>query len=362
MIIQTDDYVVDEAKRNVGITEEGVAKVEKILGVDNLYASVNTPLIQHLQNSLKAKELFKRDREYIVNDGEVQIVDEQTGRVLAGRRYSEGLHQAIEAKERVKVKAENQTLATITLQNYYRTYDKLAGMTGTAKTEEAEFLEIYELGVVEVPTNEPVVRDDQGDQIYKTEEAKFRAVAEEIKRAPRAGPAGPGRYHRRGQVRARRAAAKRMGVKHEVLNAKNHAREAHIVAQAGQVGAVTVSTNMAGRGTDIILGGNSEDLALEEVNKLDVSHLEEEEAAGREDPCLPGGPGQVRGRLRGAAREGQGARRAVRARHRASRVAPDRQPAARPLRPSGRPGASRFYLSLQDDLMRLFNASAVERS
>jgi preprotein translocase subunit SecA len=173
----TGDYVIDEAKRTVAVTEEGVAKVEKLLGIENMYESVNTPLIHHLQNALKAKELYKRDREYIVVDGEVQIVDENTGRVLSGRRYSEGLHQSIEAKEGVKIKDENQTLATITLQNYYRTYDKLAGMTGTAKTEEAEFLEIYDLGVVEVPTNRPVVRDDAADLIYKSEQAKFEAVA-----------------------------------------------------------------------------------------------------------------------------------------------------------------------------------------
>jgi preprotein translocase subunit SecA len=181
------DYVVDEAKRTVAVTEEGVAKVEQLLGVDNMYESVNTPLIHHLQNALKAKDLFKRDREYIITDGEVHIVDENTGRVLHGRRYSEGLHQAIEAKEGVRIKEENQTLATITLQNYYRTYDKLAGMTGTAKTEEVEFLEIYKLGVVEVPTNRDVVRDDRPDRIYKSEKAKFEAVAQEIAERHEAG-------------------------------------------------------------------------------------------------------------------------------------------------------------------------------
>ena len=360
VIIQTGDYVVDEAKRNVGITDDGVAKVEQLLGVDNLYASVNTPLIQHLQNALKAKELFKRDREYIVNNGEVNIVDEQTGRVLAGRRYSEGLHQAIEAKERVEVKAENQTLATITLQNYYRTYEKLAGMTGTAKTEEAEFLEIYELGVTEVPTNKPKIRDDQGDQIYKTEEAKFKAAAAEIKER-----------HEKGQpvlVGTTDVAKselvsnllKRMGVRHEVLNAKNHAREAHIVAQAGQVGAVTVSTNMAGRGTDIILGGNSEDLALEEVNKLDVSHLDEEAAQAEKTRVYQEALEKYESEFEEQhekVKELGGLFVVGTERHESRRI--DNQLRGRSGR-QGDPGASRFYLSLQDDLMRLFNARAVE--
>ncbi len=360
VIIQTGDYVVDEAKRNVGITDDGVAKVEQLLGVDNLYASVNTPLIQHLQNALKAKELFKRDREYIVNDGQVQIVDEQTGRVLAGRRYSEGLHQAIEAKERVEVKAENQTLATITLQNYYRTYDKLAGMTGTAKTEEAEFLEIYELGVTEVPTNRPVIRDDQGDQIYKTEEAKFRAAAEEIKRRHEQGqPVLVGTVDvAKSELVSNML--KRMGIKHEVLNAKNHAREAHIVAQAGQVGAVTVSTNMAGRGTDIILGGNSEDLALEEVNKLDVSHLEPEEAEAEKRRVYQAALEKFESQFEEEhekVKELGGLFVVGTERHESRRI--DNQLRGRSGR-QGDPGASRFYLSLQDDLMRLFNARAVE--
>lgn len=360
IIIQTGDYVVDEAKRNVGITDEGVAKVEQLLGVDNLYASVNTPLIQHLQNALKAKELFKRDREYIVNNGEVNIVDEQTGRVLAGRRYSEGLHQAIEAKERVEVKAENQTLATITLQNYYRTYDKLAGMTGTAKTEEAEFLEIYELGVTEVPTNKPKIRDDQADQIYKTEEAKFKAAAAEIKKRHEKGQ--PVLVGTTDVAKSELVAnlLKRMGVPHEVLNAKNHAREAHIVAQAGQVGAVTVSTNMAGRGTDIILGGNSEDLALEEVNKLDVSHLDEEAAQAEKTRVYQEALAKYEAEFEEQhekVKELGGLFVVGTERHESRRI--DNQLRGRSGR-QGDPGASRFYLSLQDDLMRLFNARAVE--
>jgi len=352
----TGDYVVDEAKRTVAVNEEGIAKVEKLLNVDNLYESVNTPLIHHLNNALKARELFKRDREYIVSDGEVKIVDENTGRVLEGRRYSEGLHQAIEAKENVKIKEENQTLATITLQNYYRTYDKLAGMTGTAKTEEVEFLEIYALGVVEVPTNRDIVRLDQADLIYKTEKAKFEAVVEEIvERHEKGQPLLVGtvdvaKSEALGQMLTRR------GIKHEVLNAKNHTREAHIVAQAGQFGAVTVSTNMAGRGTDIILGGNAEELAKDEVAKLDPETPEQDklrvfaEAKARFEREFQAGHEKVLavGGLYVIGTE----------RHDSRRI--DNQLRGRSGR-QGDPGESRFFLSLGDDLMRLFNASAVER-
>ncbi len=360
IIIQTGDYVVDEAKRNVGITDDGVAKVEKLLGVDNLYASVNTPLIQHLQNALKAKELFKRDREYIVSDGEVNIVDEQTGRVLSGRRYSEGLHQAIEAKERVKVKDENQTLATVTLQNYYRTYDKLAGMTGTAKTEEAEFLEIYELGVVEVPTNRPKVRLDEADLIYKSEPAKFEAAVDDI--AERHAKGQPVLVGTTDVAKSEHVSQllRRRGIPHEVLNAKNHAREAHIVAQAGQKGAVTVSTNMAGRGTDIILGGNSEDLAEEEVKKLDLSHLEPAEAEAERERVRAEALARYEGDFQQQHEDvvALGGLYVIGTeRHESRRI--DNQLRGRSGR-QGDPGESRFYLSLQDDLMRLFNASAVE--
>jgi preprotein translocase subunit SecA len=352
----TGDYVVDEAKRTVAITEEGVAKVEKLLGIDNMYESVNTPLIHHLQNSLKAKDLFKRDREYIVVDGEVKIVDENTGRVLEGRRYSEGLHQAIEAKENVRIKEENQTLATITLQNYYRTYDKLAGMTGTAKTEEVEFLEIYELGVVEVPTNREVVRDDRADLIFKSEKAKFEAVAQEIEERHAAGQ--PILIGTTSVEKSEYLATllTRMGIKHEVLNAKNHAREAHIVAQAGRLGAVTVSTNMAGRGTDIILGGNPEEVAKAELAKLPPDTPEDEVEAAhweileRLEPEFKAEGGKVKelGGLYVIGTE----------RHDSRRI--DNQLRGRSGR-QGDPGTSRFFLSLEDDLMRLFNASAVER-
>ncbi|MEI2642115.1 MAG: hypothetical protein V9G10_07215 [Candidatus Nanopelagicales bacterium] len=233
-------------------------KVEDWLGVDNLYETVNTPLVGFLNNAIRAKELFERDKEYVVQNGEVLIVDEHTGRILAGRRYNEGLHQAIEAKEGVEIKAENQTLATITLQNFFRMYDKLAGMTGTAMTEAAEFNQIYKLGVVPIPTNKPNVRQDMADVIYRTESAKFEAVVEDIKESQDKGqPVLVGTASvEKSEVLS--ALLKRAGVRHEVLNAKYHEREAAIVAEAGRKGAVTVATNMAGRGTDIMLGGNPE--------------------------------------------------------------------------------------------------------
>jgi preprotein translocase subunit SecA len=350
------DYVVDEAKRTVAVTEEGVAKVEKLLGIDNMYESVNTPLIHHLQNALKARDLFKRDREYIVVDGEVRIVDENTGRVLEGRRYSEGLHQSIEAKEGVKIKDENQTLATITLQNYYRTYDKLAGMTGTAKTEEVEFLEIYDLGVITVPTNRDLIRLDQADLIFKSETAKFEAVADEIEER-----------HAKGQpiligttsVEKSETVSKLLtvrGVQHEVLNAKNHAREAHIVAQAGRKGAVVVSTNMAGRGTDIMLGGNPEAMAEDEVAKLPEDATEEERDTVRREALARF---EAECRAEGDEVKQLGGLYVIGTeRHDSRRI--DNQLRGRSGR-QGDPGESRFFLSLDDDLMRLFNAAAVER-
>ncbi len=351
----TGDYVVDEAKRTVAVTEEGVVKVEKLLNIDNLFESVNTPLIHHLNNAVKSRELFKRDREYIVVDGEVKIVDEQTGRVLEGRRYSEGLHQSIEAKEGVRVKEENQTLATVTLQNYYRQYHKLAGMTGTAKTEEVEFLEIYELGVVETDTNMPVIRDDRSDQIYKTEMAKFNAVVDDIaQRVERGQPVLVGTTSvEKSEVVS--GLLQRRGVTHNVLNAKQHAREAHIVAQAGRSAAVTVATNMAGRGTDILLGGNPEEMAkdvaarvgeeatVEERREAYTTALAEFEAQTKAEKAevIAAGGLYVIGTER----------------HDSRRI--DNQLRGRSGR-QGDPGASRFYLSLEDDLMRLFNASAVD--
>ncbi|MFT5222818.1 MAG: preprotein translocase subunit SecA, partial [Glaciecola sp.] len=351
----TGDYVVDEGKRTVGITEEGVAKVEKILGIDNMYESANTPLIHHLNNALKAKELFKRDREYIVANGEVKIVDESTGRVLEGRRYSEGLHQSIEAKENVTVKDENQTLATITLQNYYRSYDKLAGMTGTAKTEEIEFLEIYSLGVVEVPTHRPIARLDGADLIYKTEGAKYEAVVQDIAKRHEAkqpilvGTTSVGKSELvSGLLKAR-------GIKHNVLNAKFHEREAHVVAQAGQPGGVTVSTNMAGRGTDIILGGNAEELAKDDVAKLGADATDEDKTRAFDVAFAKYSNGLAQARQ--TVVDAGGLYVIGTERHESRRV--DNQLRGRSGR-QGDPGESRFYLSLQDDLMRLFNAAAVE--
>src|SRR6056297_1105341 len=353
----TGDYVIDEAKRTVAVTEEGVAKVENILGIGNMYESVNTPLIHHLNNALKANELYKRDREYIVTDGEVQIVDENTGRVLSGRRYSEGLHQSIEAKEGVKIKDENQTLATITLQNYYRTYHKLAGMTGTAKTEEAEFLEIYDLGVVEVPTNRPVVRDDAADLIYKSETAKFAAVATEIEERHADGqPMLIGTTSVDKSEMLSRLLTK-LGVPHEVLNAKNHAREATIVSQAGRLGAVTVSTNMAGRGTDIVLGGNAQEVAKDRAREEVGTEASEEAYAAALQRHLQ----QLAPEFQDEAtrvKEAGGLYVIGTERHESRRI--DNQLRGRSGR-QGDPGESRFFLSLEDDLMRLFNASAVDR-
>ncbi|MFN2558011.1 MAG: preprotein translocase subunit SecA [Nitriliruptorales bacterium] len=352
----TGDYIVDEAKHTVAITEQGVAKVEQILGIENLYESVNTPLVHHLMNALKAKELFKRDDEYIVHDGEVKIVDEHTGRVLEGRRYSEGLHQAIEAKEGVRIKEENQTLATITLQNYYRMYSKLAGMTGTAKTEEIEFQEIYKLGVVVVPTNMPMIRLDQADLIYKTEKAKFEAVVEDLaERHERGQPVLVGTVSIEKSERLSGLLLRR-GIPHQVLNAKHHEKEAHVIAQAGRVGTVTVATNMAGRGVDIVLGGNPEELAKDDVAGLGAdADPEERERVFRE----------AVDRYRVACREEGDKVRELGGvyvlgteRHESRRI--DNQLRGRSGR-QGDPGESRFYLSLEDDLMRLFNAEAVER-
>ncbi|MFN2388691.1 MAG: preprotein translocase subunit SecA, partial [Actinomycetota bacterium] len=257
-------YEVDEKKHTVAVSEEGVARVEEILGVENLYDHVNVDLVHHLQAALKAKELYRRDDEYVVKDGEVLIVDEFTGRILPGRRYSEGLHQAIEANENVRIREENQTLATITLQNYFRMYDKLAGMTGTAQTEAAEFGHIYKLDVAPIPTNQPMIRADEQDLIYKTVDAKWNAVAEDVaERYEKGQPVLIGTVSIEKSETVSRVLSKR-GVPHTVLNAKHHEKEAGIVAQAGRLGAVTVATNMAGRGVDILLGGNPEEMARQE--------------------------------------------------------------------------------------------------
>ena len=260
-----EDYEVEEKKRVVGVLEPGIEKVEKALSIENLYDPANTPLIGFLNNAIKAKELFKRDRDYVVQGGEVDIVDEHTGRLLKGRRYSEGLHQAIEAKEGVAIRAENQTYASITLQNYFRLYDKLAGMTGTAQTEAAELNGTYGLGVIPIPTNMPMIREDQADLLYKTEQAKFDAVIDDIlERNAKGQPVLVGTVSVEKSEKLSKELRKR-GIRHNVLNAKQHEQEATVVANAGRRGAVTVATNMAGRGTDIMLGGNPEFLAVQEM-------------------------------------------------------------------------------------------------
>ncbi|GGP86966.1 preprotein translocase subunit SecA [Streptosporangium pseudovulgare] len=353
----TGDYAVDEKKRTVGIFESGVEKVEDWLGIDNLYKPEHTHLVGFLNNALKAKELYKREKDYIVVEGEVLIVDEFTGRVLHGRRYNEGMHQAIEAKEGVKIKDENQTLATITLQNYFRLYTTLSGMTGTAVTEANEFHQTYKLGVVPIPTNRPMIRKDQADVVYKTEDAKFLACVEDIKeRYDRGQPVLVGTTSVEKSERLSKE-LKRRGVPHEVLNAKNHAREAAIVAEAGRKHAVTVATNMAGRGTDIMLGGNPDfraDLELrsrgldptetpEEYEKAWPEALEKARSAvaAEHDEVTELGGLYVLGTER----------------HESRRI--DNQLRGRSGR-QGDPGESRFYLSLEDDLMRLFNSARVE--
>lgn len=353
----TGDYVVDEKKRTVGILEAGVAKVEDWLGIDNLYKPEHTHLVGFLNNALKAKELFKKDKDYIVSDGEVLIVDEFTGRVLHGRRYNEGMHQAIEAKEGVKIKDENQTLATVTLQNYFRLYGKLSGMTGTAVTEANEFHQTYKLGVVPIPTNRPMIRKDQADVVYKTEDAKFAAVVEDIAERNKLGqPVLIGTTSVEKSERLSKA-LKRRGVQHEVLNAKNHAREAAIVAEAGRKGAVTVATNMAGRGTDIMLGGNSEFRADLELRQRGLDPLETPEEYEKAWPeALEKAKAAVKAEHDDVTELG-GLYVLGTERHESRRI--DNQLRGRSGR-QGDPGESRFYLSLGDDLMRLFNSARVE--
>jgi preprotein translocase subunit SecA len=351
-------YEVDEKKKTIGILEDGVSKVEELLKIENLYEAANTTLIGYLNNAVRAKELFKRDKDYVVMNGELLIVDEHTGRMLAGRRYSDGLHQALEAKERIDIKDENQTLATITLQNYFRLYETISGMTGTAMTEASEFQQIYKLGVVPIPTNRPMQRLDQADLVYKTELGKFMAVTKDIVERHRKGQpvlVGTVSVEKSEELSA---LLKKSGIPHEVLNAKHHEREASIIARAGVRGAVTVATNMAGRGTDIMLGGNPEFMADFELQRRGLSPVDnptEYEAAwpdeiskqkaavatGHEDVIALGGL-YVLGTER----------------HESRRI--DNQLRGRSGR-QGDPGESRFYLSLQDDLMRRFNSGLVER-
>ena len=357
-LVRDSDYEVDEKKRTVGILEPGVEKVENLLKIDNLYEAANTPMIGYLNNAIRAKELFKRDKDYVVMNGELLIVDEHTGRMLAGRRYNEGLHQALEAKERIEIKDENQTLATITLQNYFRLYNKLSGMTGTAMTEASEFLQIYKLGVIPIPTNKPMVRKDQPDLIYKTEVGKFKAVADDIAERNKKGQpvlVGTVSVEKSEELSA---VLKRRGIAHEVLNAKQHEREAAIIARAGTIGAVTVATNMAGRGTDIMLGGNPEFMADFELQRKGLNPVENQ--AEYENAW----PAEIEKQRKAVAEQHEtvvklgGLYVLGTERHESRRI--DNQLRGRSGR-QGDPGESRFYLSLQDDLMRRFNSALVER-
>ncbi len=351
------DYEVDEKKRTVSVLEDGIERVEDHLGIDNLYDAVNTPLISFLNNAIKAKELFRNDRDYVVLEGEVLIVDEHTGRILHGRRYNEGLHQAIEAKEKVVIREEYQTLATITLQNYFRLYDKLGGMTGTAMTESSEFDKIYKLGVIQIPTNMPMVRTDQADLVYRTEEAKYHAIIDDIsERHVEGQPVLVGTTSVEKSERLSGLLTRR-GIPHTVLNAKQHSSEAHIVAQAGRKGAVTVATNMAGRGTDIMLGGSVEFLADEELRRkgLDpIEHSEDYETAWSD--TLERMKEQVQTEHDEVNNAG-GLYVVGTERHESRRI--DNQLRGRSGR-QGDPGESRFYLSLEDDLMRLFKSDWVD--
>ena len=351
-------YEVDEKKRTVGILDEGVTRVEEALGIENLYESANTPMIGYLNNAIRAKELFKRDKDYVVMDGELLIVDEHTGRMLAGRRYSEGLHQALEAKERIEIKDENQTLATITLQNYFRLYKKLGGMTGTAMTEASEFMQIYKLGVIPIPTNKTMQRIDQSDLIYKSEVGKFTAVAEDIVIRHKKGQpvlVGTVSVEKSEELSG---ILKRRGIPHEVLNAKQHEREAAIIARAGTISAVTVATNMAGRGTDIMLGGNPEFMADFELQRQGLNPAETPEAYEKAWPA------EIAKQKDAVAKEHEtvvslgGLYVLGTERHESRRI--DNQLRGRSGR-QGDPGESRFYLSLQDELMRRFNSGLVER-
>jgi preprotein translocase subunit SecA len=351
------DYEIDEKKNTIGVLEPGIERVEDHLGIDNLYESLNTPLIGFLNNAIRAKELFKRDKDYVVLDGEVLIVDEHTGRILAGRRYNEGMHQAIEAKEGVTIKAENQTLATITLQNYFRLYDKLAGMTGTAETEAAEFQSTYTLGVVPIPTNRPAQRIDNKDLVYKSVDGKFDAViADIVERHAKGQPVLVGTASVETSEHVAQMLRK-AGVPHNVLNAKQHAREAAVIAQAGRKGQVTVATNMAGRGTDIMLGGNAEFMA---VTALREQGLDPSENPDEYEAAWPAALDEA---TRAVAAEHDevvelgGLYVLGTERHESRRI--DNQLRGRSGR-QGDPGESRFYLSLQDDLMRLFNSSLAE--
>lgn len=357
-LTRDEDYEVDEKKKVVGILDPGITKVEDFLGIDNLYEPSNTALIGYLNNAIKAKELFLRDKDYVVTGGEVLIVDEHTGRVLPGRRYNEGLHQAIEAKEGVEVKAENQTFATITLQNYFRMYDKLAGMTGTAETEAAEFNKTYKLGVLPIPTNKPMIRIDQDDLIYRTKKEKLTAIIKDVaKRYKKGQPVllGTASVESSEIVSSLLDVAK---IPHQVLNAKHHEQEAAVVAVAGRKGAVTVATNMAGRGTDIMLGGNVEFLADQ---KLKNEGYSPDDTPEEYEKRWPGTLAEMKEQAKDEHDEVTdlgGLYVLGTERHESRRI--DNQLRGRSGR-QGDPGESRFYLSLEDDLMRLFNTQLVAR-
>ena len=364
------DYIVDEKARTATLTSSGVAKAEKFFGVENLMDSEHVTLLHHIDQAIKARGVMKRDVDYVVKDGQVIIVDEFTGRLMLGRRYNEGLHQAIEAKEGVKVERESKTLATITFQNYFRLYSKLSGMTGTAKTEENEFREIYRLDVVEIPTNKPVKREDLADSVYKTERGKFRAVIEQIEEChSRKQPVLVGTISIEKSEYLSKL-LKMKGIKHEVLNAKYHEKEAEIIAQAGKLGAVTIATNMAGRGTDIMLGGNPEFMAKAEMRRQGVPEelIVESTAFGEtDDQDILGARelfstlnAQYKAEIRPeaeAVREAGGLFIIGTERHESRRI--DNQLRGRSGR-QGDPGASRFYLSLEDDLMRLFGGERID--
>ena len=357
-LIRDNHYEVDEKKRTVSILDPGVTRVEEALGIENLYEAVNTPMIGYLNNAIRAKELFKRDKDYVVMNGELLIVDEHTGRMLAGRRYSEGLHQALEAKERIEIQDENQTLATITLQNYFRLYKKLGGMTGTAMTEASEFMQIYKLGVIPIPTNKSMVRIDQSDLIYKSESGKFTAVAEDIVARHKKGQpvlVGTVSVEKSEELSA---ILKKNGIAHEVLNAKQHEREASIIARAGSVGAVTVATNMAGRGTDIMLGGNPEFMADFELQRQGLNPAETPEQYEKAWPAEIAKQKAAVEKSHEIVVSLGGLYVLGTERHESRRI--DNQLRGRSGR-QGDPGESRFYLSLQDELMRRFNSGLVER-
>ena len=345
----TGDYLVDEKGQSASLTEQGVARAEKMLGVDNLYEPSNIEILHAVNQALRAHSLYQRDKEYIVKDGEVTIVDEFTGRLMAGRRWSDGLHQAVEAKEKVKIQSENQTLATVTLQNYFRMYDKLAGMTGTAETEAEEFEKIYGLDVSVIPTNMPMIRADHADVVYKTEKEKFRAVIDEIQECNANGqPVLVGTVSIENSEKLSKLLQRRK-IKHVVLNAKYHEREADIVAQAGRLGAVTIATNMAGRGTDIVLGGNPDSLARIEADPASDEEEYSSALARYEEQCAE----QKKQVLEAGGLHILGTER-----HESRRI--DNQLRGRCGR-QGDPGSSRFFLSLEDDLMRIFASDWVRK-